>query len=99
MEITKKLHKKLHCQYLEVKKMIDGLSIDSARDMFKDSITNDYKGLFDANYKDILVTIYRHPETDKATLHSSFEVYDKNGNFLDLVYVNDKKFGNINTLA
>lgn len=79
-------------QWEEVKRMTDGKTMDEVRAIFGNDITNDLREsreFIDANYKDILVTIYE--EDGKARLDTSVECYNKEGIFLGVIYISAEK--------
>lgn len=89
MELTDKLAE----QWLEVAKIGCGKTMDELRTIFKDSITNDYDGFIDLNYKDLCVT-FSTTENGLAFIDPYFEWYNENGVFMSRVKITCEEYGN-----
>ena len=73
-------------QWVEVKKMTIGKTMEEVHDLFGNEVTNYRRDeLLDANYKDILVSFGE--KDGKANLHTTLEMYNENDMFIGLLDV------------
>lgn len=83
-------------QWLELQSLTSGMTADEIRDYFADNVIRELEkgvgldhNLIDINYKDIAATFI--VKGNNVRLHESFETYDDNGNFLDVIFITEKK--------